>query len=369
LHALDSTTSRRSERALQLALFLSSVFWFLAADVVAVRASRGLSERFSLGPIRPLLTSIFLLFLLALGFTVLQTLTGRRAPLRDIFGLPRRPTAAREWSLGASLGWGLVVLAILPMALARTLNIHLWAQPRAFGLLLLNLLTLAVAALAEEVAFRGYPFQRLIDATNPTLATIFMSLLFGAIHLANPGATFSSTIVTIFAGWLLAIMYLRTRALWVAWGFHFTWNATMGILFGLPISGITSFSPVVASNTVGPLWITGGDYGPEGSLICAIVILVLIFVTIRATRDLKYRYAQPVIIPAGIPVDIDAISRRQHEAAMGPQPPTPPQIVQISGIQTPNSREEASPAPAPLGGGEAVPTPITPAEVPPRETR
>ena len=75
-------------------------------------------------------------------------------------------------------------------------------------------------------------------------------------------------------------MYLRTRALWVAWGFHFTWNATMGILFGLPISGITNFSPVVATNAIGPLWITGGDYGPEGSLICAIVILVLIFVTI-----------------------------------------------------------------------------------------
>ena len=66
-----------------------------------------------------------------------------------------------------------------------------------------------------------------------------------------------------------------------------------------------------------------------------IVILVLILVTVYATRNLKHQYAQPVIVPGGIPVDIDAISRRQHEAAMGPSAPTPPQIVQIAGIEPP----------------------------------
>jgi membrane protease YdiL (CAAX protease family) len=291
----------------------------------------------------------------------------QRKPLKAM-GLARRPGWGREIAIGSALGWAGMLACVLPIVLMGGLVVTFYTTQRQFWLILLDLAVLAIAALAEEIAFRGYPFQRLIEATNPTTATLAVSVLFGLIHLGNPGATTASTLVTIFAGWLLAVAYLRTRALWVGWGFHFTWNATMGILFGLPISGITNFSPVVASNTVGPLWITGGDYGPEGSLICALVIIVLIFVMFSATRDLKYRYAQPVIIPAGIPVDLDAFSRRQHEAAMGPQPPPPPQIVQISGIQTPNSREEASPAPAPLGG-EAVPTPITPAEVPPRETR
>ena len=139
----------------------------------------------------------------------------------------------------------------------------------------------------------------------------------------------------------------------------------MGVLFGLPISGITDFSPVVASNTIGPLWITGGDYGPEGSLICAIVILVLIFVVIRATRDLNYRYAQPVIVAAGIPVDSDAVARRQHEAAMGPEVPSAPQIVQISGVQNSNSKDEM-PNSAPREG-EPIPASNNPGETP-RET-
>ena len=328
MHALDSTTSRRSERALQLALFLSSVFWFLAADAVAGRAARGLSEHFSLGPIRPLLTSIFLLFLLALGFTVLQTLSGRRAPLRDIFGLPRRPTSAREWSLGAALGWGLVVLAILPMALARALNIHLWAQPRAFGLLLLNLLTLAVAALAEEVAFRGYPFRRLIQAIGPTGATIALSLLFGLAHILNPGATGASTLVTALAGLLLSLAWLRTHGLWLGWGFHFAWNASIAILFGLPISGITDFASVVQTRTFGPFWLTGGDYGPEGAAFTVIVLLLGIAILVRMTRDYAWHYTWTPIVGAGYPMD--APPPAAHVAMeQQARPAPPPPLVQI----------------------------------------
>jgi membrane protease YdiL (CAAX protease family) len=132
----------------------------------------------------------------------------------------------------------------------------------------------------------------------------------------------------MLAGWLLAWAYLRTRALWVGWGFHFAWNASMGPLFGLPVSGITSFSPVLSTYTRGPVWLTGGGYGPEGSAVAIGVLLLLLFVMAVATGDLKHRHAAPLIVPGGMPVDLDAISRRQHEAAMGPA--APPALVQIA---------------------------------------
>ena len=303
MQALDPTTSRRSERALQLALFLTSVFWFLAADTVAGRAARGLAMRFHMEPIRPLLTSIFLLFLLALGFSVLQTLTNRRLPLRHVLGLPRRPTATREWSLGAALGWGLVVLAILPMALARSFSIQLWTQPRAFTFLFLNLLTLFVAAIAEEVVFRGYPYRRLIEAIGPTAATIALSLLFGIAHMFNPGATWTSTLVTMLAGLLLSLAWLRTHGLWLGWGFHFAWNASIAVLFGLPISGITDFAAIVQTHTFGHRWLTGGDYGPEGAAFTVIVLLIGIAILIRMTRDYAWHYTYVPIVAAGYPMD------------------------------------------------------------------
>lgn len=341
------------------AWFIVAVVYFILARSLAEHAALGLAS----GDWLELANRTILLFLLVVGYAGMGYAgQHQREPLKAM-GLARRPGWGREFALGSALGWGGMVACVLPIALTGGLVVTLFTTQRQVALIILDLAILAVAALAEEVAFRGYPFQRLIDATNPVIATIAISLLFGFIHLGNPGATFASTIVTIFAGWLLSIAYLRTRALWVAWGFHFTWNATMGILFGLPISGITNFSPVIASNSVGPLWITGGDYGPEGSLVCAIVILVLIFVLISATRDLKYRYAQPVIVPGGIPVDIDAISRRQHEAAMGPQAPAPPQIVQISGIQ--NSSTDQSPSSASLDGEQVA---AAPKENPPQES-
>jgi uncharacterized protein len=303
LHALDTTTARRSERTLQLALFVTSVAWFLAAETVAAHAARGLAERFGLDAARPLLTSAFLLFLLAVGFSILQAIAKRRSSLRDVLGLPKRPTARREWELGAALGWGLVVLAVLPMAAAGTLHIEFWTQPRAFALFVLNLITLAVGALAEEVAFRGYSFRRLIEAIGPVAATIVMSLLFGLGHLLNPGATWASTLVTILAGVLLSVAWLRTHGLWLGWGLHFAWNASMGILFGLPVSGITDFASIVQTRAFGRPWLTGGDYGPEGAAITVIVLLIGIVVLVRVTRDYAWHYTYVPVVAAGYPME------------------------------------------------------------------
>jgi uncharacterized protein len=348
------------------AWFFIAVVYFIFARAIAEHAALGLAS----GDWLELANRTILLFLLVTGYAAMGYIgQHQREPLKAM-GLGRRPdpssSTAHEVAIGAALGWSGILACVLPIALTGGLVVTLYTTRRQFALIFLDLAILVIAALAEEIAFRGYPFQRLIEATNPTIATLGSSLLFALIHLGNPAATGASTLVTFLAGCFFSIAYLRTRALWVGWGFHFTWNAAMGVLFGLPISGITSFSPVIASNTVGPLWLTGGDYGPEGSLVCALVILVLIFVIFPATRDINYRYGQPVIIPGGIPVDIDAAARRQHEAAMGSQTPAAPQIVQISGVQT-NSREEAPLPSAPIES-EVIPAPNHSTESPSQES-
>jgi membrane protease YdiL (CAAX protease family) len=347
LHPLDTTTARRSERTLQLALFATSVAWFLAADTVAAHAARGLSERFGLDAARPLLTSAFLLFLLAIGFSILQSIAKRRSTLRAVLGLPKRPTARREWEFGAALGWGLVVLAVIPMAAAGTLHIQFWTQPRAFALLLLNLVTLAVGALAEEAAFRGYPFRRLIEASGPVTATTVMSLLFGLGHMLNPGATWASTVVTILAGVLLSMAWLRTHGLWLGWGLHFAWNASMGILFGLPVSGITDFASIIETRAFGRPWLTGGSYGPEGAGITAIVLLIGIVVLVRITRDYAWHYTYVPIVAAGYPMEpappaAHVAMEQQAQQAQQARPAAAVSLVQIlpSTPQTRSAGEE-----------------------------
>lgn len=327
-------------RLRSLGWFIIAAIYFFLAREVAVIAANGLSS----GVWFDFVNRAILLFLLVVGFSAMGYVGQRQSQPIKAMGLNLRPGGRKEFATGAALGWAGVTVCALIIAIFGGLVVVFYLGWRQFALIPLDLAILLIASLAEEIAFRGYPFQRLIEATGPLVATLILSALYALLHVANPGSSPASFIVTMLAGWLFSIAYLRTRALWVGWGIHFAWNAGMAVLFGLPLSGITRFSPVITSTALGPTWLTGYDYGPEGSAVGIIVILGLIIAAIYSTRDLSYKYNQPVIIPGGIPVDIDAISRRQHEAAMGPSQPAPPQIVQINGVQPAPPPQASEPA-------------------------
>jgi len=326
-----------ADRVRAFGYVIIAAVYFYIAESISVHAANGLST----GVWFPLIERCILLFLLVVGYASMAfALNRQRNPVRSM-GLVFRPGWRREFALGGALGWGMLVVSILPMVLNGGMIITFWTIPRQFGILFIDVLMLAVASLAEEVAFRGYPFQRLIDAMGPTMATIVSSLAFAALHMFNPSANRASFLFTVFCSWLLSVAYLRTRALWVCWGWHFAWNASMCLLFGLPVSGITQFSPVIQSNTVGPAWMTGGDYGPEASGVAVLVILFGIIVVYRSTRRLAYLYTQPVIVPAGIPVELNAMSASL--APHHPVAPLPAAGTTLVQIETPSRPQPVEP--------------------------
>jgi hypothetical protein len=134
---------------------------------------------------------------------------------------------------------------------------------------------LVPAAAAEEFIFRGYPFQRLVEAWGKWIPAVGLSALFGLAHLDNPNASWISTANTVLAGIWLAVAYLKTRALWFPIGLHFSWNFVMGFGYGLPISGLNLPWKVLEARPTGPVWLTGGDYGPEGGILCSGVLVVV----------------------------------------------------------------------------------------------
>jgi uncharacterized protein len=340
-----------AERVRAFGYVIIAGLYFVLAQSISVHAANG----FSSGEWFPLLQRSGLLFLLIVGYAVMGRIFNRQSAPVEAMGLVRRPGWRKEFGLGAALGWGMLVVSILPLVLSGGLIVSFWTSPRQFGILLIDILVLAVAALAEEVAFRGYPFQRLVEAVGPFLATLSASIVFAAAHLFNPGANHASFLITVLSSWLLSLAYLRTRALWVAWGWHFAWNTSMAVLFGLPVSGITQFSPVIQSNTIGPLWMTGGNYGPEASGVSAIVMLAGILVLYRLTSELAYQHTQPVIVAGGIPVDVDALSRPRapQPVVLPPSAPAAPTLVQIA----PASPAPVMPKPAPDPGREPIEPP------------
>ncbi len=336
---VEQTAQRRDEQGLARARRLRALGWFLLAGVYAIFAQQFADRAATVlaaGPFFSLASRFFYVLLLVAGFAGMGLLGQRQSKPLAAMGLPRRAGFGREWARGAALGWAGIVACVLPVALTGGMLVTTGSHDAgAIGATLIDLLTLLLAALADEVLFRGYPFQRLMEATGPALAAILMTVLFTLGRGGGTGASPASILVTMLLGFLLAMAYLRTRALWVGWGFHFAWTASTAVLFGLPVSGLTEFSPVFSTYTSGPAWLTGGGYGPEGSAVAALVLLGLLFVMARLTHELRHQWGHPEIVGAGIPVDIDAISQRQHEQGMGPgtaQAPAGSQLVQIAPV-------------------------------------
>ena len=305
------------------------------AEVIAHRAANGLSS----GDWVPLIDRLVMLFLLLVGFGALgMGFSRQRRPGRSmgqIAGLVSRPGMWHEFGTGSAVGWGLLLLTIVPSVFIGGLSVTLWTGAHQWFLLILDLLVLAIAALCEELIFRGYPFQRLMDAIGSTLGSVLISICFVVVHY-QPEMPHAAVFALFLLSLILCIAYLRTRALWLAWGLHFAWNAAMGPLFGLPLSRYCGFaggfSPVVQSLPLGPDSLTGADYGPEGSVVAVLVLCFGLWLIMRVTREYASRYGYPEIIPGGIPVDIDAASRRQHEEAMGPAQPAAQRLIQIGDL-------------------------------------
>ena len=313
--------------------FLAAFLYLFFAQSLAFHGAQGLAGEAG----SPLVEQAMLVFLLLIGYATMGRWFDRQShPISDQ-GLPRRSGWPREAGLGLATGWAIALVCVLPLTVFGGIAISFSPQAASWGWLAADTAFFALAALAEEIAFRGYAFQSFERAVGPTGAALGFAAIYAILQALQPGASHISFAVSIMLGLVLSACYVRTRALWLSWGLNFAWKASRALLFGLAVSGVTSHSPVVQGDPMGSFWLTGGAFGLDGSWLTFFVLLAALPVVFRITRDLNYRYNAPVIVPGGIPVDLDAISRAQHEAAMGPAAPAAPSaptLVQIGNAWT-----------------------------------
>ncbi len=191
--------------------------------------------------------------------------------------------ALHRWTLREGVGatvLGVVMAcgAIVPLALAGT--IELAGSP--LGSLLGSSLMILLIASGEELLFRGYLFQRVLEILGEIAGVVIVALLFAMAHLGNPFITEVALINIFLVGILFGLLWLATRSLWSVIGLHAGWNLTVGTLFGLPVSGtMVSRDPLLHTipGSVDSV-VSGGAFGPEGSLITTgILILALLLVS------------------------------------------------------------------------------------------
>ena len=155
-----------------------------------------------------------------------------------------------------------------PLVDGNVSTLHAWG-----GTSLRLLMLLAPASLWEELIFRGYLWHVAVNGAGIGFARWSTSLAFTAVHLVNPGASIRSSIVVFLAGLCLGLVRERYSSLPAAWGAHLAWNWFMAAALHVPVSGLAFATPGYRALMSGPDWLTGGEWGPEGSVIAGLVLL------------------------------------------------------------------------------------------------
>ncbi len=202
--------------------------------------------------------------------------------------LGRESTDTRTLARGTV--WGVLAIAVPSILLMATGELRSIDSPAgswwaAAGISLANLLP---AAFGEELLLRGYAFAVLKESLGWRWTLIATSIVFGLLHINNPGADAQSISLVMLAGFFLGSILLATRSLYATTLAHFAWNWFMAAGLHSPVSGLAVRAPGYQVIDAGPDWLTGGGWGPEGGLAAAVgMFVVLIYLHARPLRRME----------------------------------------------------------------------------------
>ena len=232
--------------------------------------------------------------------------------------IERRNFSGLGWALDGFAGEALTGFFLAPALLGLTavgvlMSGHVqWTdivwEPTA---LFISLGWMILIAFSEELVFRGYILGNLMESIpNKWLALAISATLFAAYHAITPGIHTLAFANLFLAGMLLGINYIFTKNLWFSFLLHISWNFFEGPILGFRVSG-TSFPSLLQAEPNGDLFITGGDYGLEGSMLMTLLLLAAILVLAWAFER-KYNGVDSAAAPEAAP------------AAAPPSPATTP---------------------------------------------
>ncbi|MBT4399390.1 MAG: CPBP family intramembrane metalloprotease [Bacteroidetes bacterium] len=193
--------------------------------------------------------------------------------------------AFAQTGTGVLVGIVFVSLTIAGIALFNGYHVSGWNHPEV----MIPVFIMAVqAGIIEELLLRGVAFRIIEDALGTWWSMILTAFIFGFLHIWNDNASILSSIsISITAGFVLALLYVITRKLWIVIGMHFAWNFTLGGFYGAPVSG-GAVEGVLKSELSGPEWLTGGAFGPEASIIIVVISIILtIYLINRVIKEKK----------------------------------------------------------------------------------
>jgi len=175
---------------------------------------------------------------------------------------------------------GMVLLGVGSLVLFFTGSIW-WTDTRWEAASFFSALGLmALTAFEEELVFRGYMLNNLLESLPRWTALGITSVIFMLMHLGNLHISPFAIVNLLAGGFLLGLNYMYTRNIWFSVFFHFSWNFFQGSILGYEVSGLP-FQGLWPMEKNGPDWLTGGAFGFEGSVVATVLLVMAILLTAR----------------------------------------------------------------------------------------
>jgi membrane protease YdiL (CAAX protease family) len=232
--------------------------------------------------------STLVLAIIAVAATI-AVLIARRFLDRKTFvslGFARAAAAWKDLLFGFALSAamaGLVLWLMVVFGFVSNDQVN-WAGSATIMLLLSLLLPNMIIGYWEELVFRGYLLQNMMEGMGLKVAVITSCLLYGLLHASNPNATLLSSAIIVLFGYLRIYGYLSTGLLWLSIGMHIGWNFFQSAVFGFAASGHAEGQTLISHDPTAPDWLSGGEFGPEGSVLIIPVLLLALFAMYLWTR-------------------------------------------------------------------------------------
>jgi len=209
------------------------------------------------------------------------------------YGLPVTGVVRGRFGLGLLAGFLSISALLGAMALAGALRFESVALHGAEALSYGVLWAIAFLLVGLQEEFRGgggrgYVLFTLATGIGFWPAALATSLWFGYNHRTNPGETPLGLVSVCAIGVFFCILVRRTGDLWAAIGFHAAWDFGLTYVYGVPDSGLAEAGHLLNPRFSGPAWLTGGSAGPEASVFCLLLILILSVATLLLLPQAKY---------------------------------------------------------------------------------
>lgn len=227
-----------------------------------------------------------------------------RRPWGD-YGLPGRQAFGKLFWAGAVWGFAGITFLLAMIYGLRGFELGHMALhgARIFRFAVFWAVMFLAVGFFEEFLLRGYLQFTLARGIGFWPAAGLLSCLFGLMHLQNTGEQWTGLLAAAAIGFFLCLTLRRTGSLWFAVGFHASWDWGETFLYSVPDSGTLFPGHLLKSSFHGARWLTGGSVGPEGSVLCFVVIAAAWMAFARAYPERARRPAAERSSPLGTPLD------------------------------------------------------------------